>query len=86
MSQIIQVRQDMLCTKDDLINKIFLWIPTHRHISFCWPVKNYIHQLYADTGCYLEDLPKVIANKNRWEESQWNPFSVYLDDHDYQYD
>ena len=28
--------------------------------------KNYIHQLCAGTGCRLEDLPKAMANTDRW--------------------
>ena len=30
--------------------------------------KTYKYQLCADTGCRLEDLPKVMANKDGWYE------------------
>ena len=33
---------------------------TLRHSSFGQPAKPSIHQLYADTRCHLEDLPKVM--------------------------
>ena len=47
-----------------------------RHSEHCWgskdklrsdvllPTKIYIHQLYTDTGCCQEDLPKAMANKD----------------------
>ena len=28
--------------------------------------KTYIHQLYADIGCHLEDLPRVRTDKDGW--------------------
>ena len=30
--------------------------------------KAYIHQLCADTGCSLDDLPGVMDNRDRWQE------------------
>ena len=30
--------------------------------------KTYIHLLSADTRCRLDDLPRAIANRNRWQE------------------
>ena len=40
--------------------------PTHGYICIGWSVKTYIHQLYMDTGCHLEDLLKEISNKDGW--------------------
>ena len=40
-------------------------IPKHGYISIGWPGKTYIHQLYADTGCCLEDLPSAMAHRDR---------------------
>ena len=37
--------------------------------------KTYICQLCVDTGCYLEDLPKVIADKWEPRESVVNLFN-----------
>ena len=42
------------------------------------PVKNYIHQLYVDIGCHLEGLPKAMAKKDRWQESQRTLFGWVL--------
>ena len=39
-----------------------------------------IHQLYADTGCCLEDLPRAIADKKR--ESKVSVMSSFFDDDD----
>ena len=36
-------------------------------INQCWLAnKNYIHQLCMDTGCSLEDLPKMMAHRHGW--------------------
>ena len=32
--------------------------------SVGWSTKNYVNHLCADTGYYLDDGPKVIADKN----------------------
>ena len=42
--------------------------PTHSHTSVSQPAKTYIHQLYADTGFLLQNLPKVMADKDKWLE------------------
>ena len=34
--------------------------------SIDWPAKIYIHQLYVDTRCNLEDLPGAMDYRNRW--------------------
>ena len=44
-------------SKDELISDFLRWIPTHEHTSVGWPAKIYIHQLCANTGCCLENLP-----------------------------
>ena len=36
------------------------------HTSVGWQAKTYIHQLCTDTGCHLEDLKKVMTNKDEW--------------------
>ena len=35
----------------------------HGHTSVGQPTKTYIHQLCADTGYRLENLPRVMANR-----------------------
>ena len=53
-------------SKDKFISDIFLWTPLHEHISVDWVTNTCIHQLFADTGSRLEDLPR--ANGNEWQE------------------
>ena len=48
-------------SKDKLISNI-LWTPTHGHSTVGWPPKMYIHQLCANTGCCLQDLPRVMLS------------------------
>ena len=78
ISQIIQVRS----TKDsghcwrrreELINGILQWIPTHGHTSISWPTKSYIHQFCADTRGHVENLSLAMVKKAGWWESQENP-------------
>ena len=49
--------------RDELISDVFLWTPTHGLLA-----KTYIHQLCADTGCSLEDLPEAMDDRNGWQE------------------
>ena len=30
--------------------------------------KNYIHQFCLNSGCHLDDIPRVMANKDGWQE------------------
>ena len=47
---------------------IFLWSPSHGRAKVGRPAKTYIQQLYADTGCSLEDLPGVLDDRDScWE-------------------
>ena len=32
-----------------------------------------IHQLCMDTGCRLEDLLRVMSDRDGWQDSQGNP-------------
>ena len=32
------------------------------------PAKSYIQQLYVDNGCHLTNLPRVMADRNGWQE------------------
>ena len=47
-------------SKDKLISDVLFWTPTHGCTSVGQPAKTYIHQIYADTVYYLEDLPGVM--------------------------
>ena len=67
ISQIIRVRWTSdtgHCwrSRDELICELLLHIDT----SVGWQVKTYLHQLCADIGCRLEDLPRAMNDKDRW--------------------
>ena len=49
------------------------YLPNHsskanKHISVDLTAKICIHQLCADTGCSLEDLPRVMTARDGWQE------------------
>ena len=71
ISKIIQIRRTRYAEhycKDELIRDVRLWTPMHGCTSVGWPARTYIHQLYADTGCSLEDLPYTMDASDRWRE------------------
>ena len=75
--------KDTLENKDKRISNILLWTPTHGHISVGLPAKTYIHHLCVDTRCSLEDLPRTMADRDRWQESQGNSYcQAHLSDND----
>ena len=47
---------------DGLISNILFWPLTHEPTSAGRP-ENTDNQVCSDTGCRLEDLPKVLVNK-----------------------
>ena len=38
--------------------------------TICQPIRTYLQQLCSDTGCSLEDLPKVMNDRDEWWESE----------------
>ena len=50
---------------DKLKSNILLWTPTYEQAKAGQPVRTYIQQLCADTGCSLEDLPGAMDNRDR---------------------
>ena len=59
--------RDCLRSRDKLISNFLQWSSTRGHTSISWSAKTYIHQLCADIGHSLEDLPRV-ADKDGWQE------------------
>ena len=56
----IVLRCHIWASKNELINDVLLWTPSHRRANVGRPARTYLKQLYADIGCSQEDLPKVI--------------------------
>ena len=55
-------------SRDELISDVFLWTPSHGWARAGRPVRTYIKQLYADTGCSPEDLPEAMDDRERRRE------------------
>ena len=55
-------------SKDELISDVLLWSLSHGRAKAGRPARTYIQQLYADTGCNSEDLPKAMDDREGWRE------------------
>ena len=55
-------------SRDELINDVLLWTPSHGRAKARWSARTYIQQLCEDTGCSPEDLPKAMNDRERWRE------------------
>ena len=52
-------------SRDELINDVLLWTPTHGRPKAGRKARTYIQQLYEDTGCCLEDLHEAMNDKKK---------------------
>ena len=55
-------------SRDEHISDVLLWTPSYGRAKEGCPVRTYIQQLCADTGCNPEDLPKAMDDKEVWQE------------------
>ena len=55
-------------SRDELINDVLLWTPTHGRAKAGRPARTYIQQLCEDTGCCPEDLPEAMNDREKWWE------------------
>ena len=53
-------------SKGKFINDILLWTTAHGHISVDWSARTWLQQPCADTRLRIEDLPRVMDNRNGW--------------------
>ena len=70
ISQPIQVRHTRYAghcwrRKNVFSSDVFLCTPTHRHTSFGWPAKNYIHQFCVDTKWYIYIYIYIYRERER---------------------
>ena len=82
ITKTIQVRQTRHAghcwkSKDEL-----LWTPSHGWVTFGPPARTYLQQLFADTGCILEDLLGVMDNKDKGERESGRSMLVIRYDDD----
>ena len=60
--------------RDELINDVLLWTPTHGRANAGRPARIYIQQLCENTGCCPEDLPEAMNDREKWRrEGQGYP-------------
>ena len=55
-------------SRDELVNDVLLWTPSHGQAKAGCPVRTYLQQLCTDTGCSPEDLPKAMDDREVWRE------------------
>ena len=55
-------------SKDELISDVLLWTPTYGQAKAERLARSCIRQLYEDTGCSPEDLPKAMKDREKWRE------------------
>ena len=53
-------------SKDKLIIEDFQWTHTHGRAIVGWPARTYLHQLFEDTECSLEDMPGAMDSRDGW--------------------
>ena len=71
--QVRRTRHAGLCwrSRDELISNIHLWTPSHRRVKVGPPARTNIQQLWADTGCCLDDLLEAMDDRGGWQERVW---------------
>ena len=55
-------------SRGELIRDILLWTLSHGRAKAGRPARTHIQQLFADTGCSLENLPEAMDNRDRSRE------------------
>ena len=55
-------------SKDELISDVLPWTPAYGQAKAGQPAQTYTQQLWEDTGCSPEDLPKVMNDREKWRE------------------
>ena len=65
--QVRRIRHAGHCwrSRDELISDVLLWTPTHGRAKAGRPVRTYIQQLCEDTGCFPEDLPEAMNDREK---------------------
>ena len=68
--QIRWTRRAVHCwrSKDELTSNVLLRTPSYRRANVGRQTRTYLQQLCMDTGCSLEDLLKVIVDRDEWRQ------------------
>ena len=55
-------------SKDEIVSDVLLWTPAYGQLKAGRPARTFIQQLWDDTGCNPEDLPKAMNDRETWRE------------------
>ena len=55
-------------SRDELICEVFPWTPSHGRAKAGRPVRTYIQQLCLNKGCYPEDMPYAMNDREEWRK------------------
>ena len=69
ISKTIQIR-NCWRSKDNLMNDVLLWTPSHGRVSIGRPTIIYLQLLCTDTGRSLEDLLGAMDDWDEWRERE----------------
>ena len=86
--QVRQTRHAGLCwrRKDELISDFLLWTPRYGRGSVGRRARTYLCHLWSNIGCYLEDLPGAMDDRDGGEiESRESTMSAWLDNYEEDY-
>ena len=54
-------------SKPSKASDFLLWTPTHGPTREGRPTK-FLNQIFVNTGCRVENLPRTLADRDRWRE------------------
>ena len=55
-------------SKDEIVSDVLLWTSAYGQSKAGQPARTFIQELCDDTGCYPEDLPKAMNDRETWRE------------------
>ena len=55
-------------SRDELINVVLQWTPSHGRAKAGLPARTYIQQLCEDTGYIPDDQPEAMNDREEWPE------------------
>ena len=55
-------------SRDEFISDILLWTPAYGQAKAGRPARTYIQQICEDMGCFPEDLPEAMNDRQKWRE------------------
>ena len=83
VSSVIQVRRLQFAghcyrSKNEVVNRVILWEPSHGRRSKGRPTKSYINILAAETSAERSELPGLMGNREQWKTTFSFPEAAIL--------